>query len=246
MVPGYPSSVTQTRIIRLAIALSCVAGSPLLRSLSGRSARPENAPEVPAIVYYAFIDPSGGSNDAMTMGISHRADDGRGVLDGVFDQGAATPFNPRHAVGRFAGILKQYGIAQVVGDKYAGETFITDFAGYGIHYIVSGLAASDLYAGIEPHLNAGQVGLVDDGMVEQQLLGLIWKGTKITHPSGEHDDHANAAVGAVLLALQDLSDIDTAMTDAEAVALRRILSHPGELSIDADDVVGNFLVPARW
>jgi len=203
-------------------------------------------PPVAGVVYYAFLDPSGGSNDAMTLGISHRDDDGRGVLDGVWDQGAATPFNPRHAVGRFAGILKQYGIAQVVGDKYAGETFITDFAGYGIDYIVSALAASDLYAAVEPHLNAGQVMLVDDGMVEQQLLGLIWKGTKITHPGGEHDDHANAAAGAVLLALQDLGDVDTTMTDAEAVALRRMFSHPGELSIDADDVVGNFLDPARW
>jgi hypothetical protein len=202
-------------------------------------------PPVPGLIYYAYLDPSGGSSDAFTLGISHQ-DDGRGVLDGVWDQGAATPFNPRHAVGRFAGILKQYGIATVVGDKYAGETFIADFAGYGITYLVAALAASDLYVAIEPHLNAGQVGLVDDGMVEQQLLGLVWKGAKITHPSGEHDDHANAAVGALLLALQSDDLIDTTMTDDEARALRHIFSHPGELTIDPADIAGNFLNPAGW
>ena len=36
------------------------------------------------------------------------------------------------------------------------------------------------------------------------------------------------------------------MTDDEARAIRRIFSHPGEVSIDADDVIGTFLDPARW
>jgi len=33
-----------------------------------------------------------------------------------------------------------------------------------------------------------------------QLLGLILKGGKVTHPSGEHDDFATAACGALLKA----------------------------------------------
>jgi hypothetical protein len=36
------------------------------------------------------------------------------------------------------------------------------------------------------------------------------------------------------------------MTDDEARAIRRIFSHPGEVSIDPADVVGTFLDPARW
>ena len=50
---------------------------------------------------------------------------------------------------------------------------------------VSSAPASDLYAAFEPKLNAGQVALVDDTLLEQQLLGLVWKGTKITHPAGD-------------------------------------------------------------
>jgi hypothetical protein len=180
-------------------------------------------PPQPGVVYHGFLDPSGGSSDAFTLGISHCEPDGRAVLDGVWDQGAATPFNPRHAVGRLAGICKQYGIGSVFGDKYAGEVFIRDFAGYGIHYEVSNLPASDLYAAFEPVLNAGLVSLVDDTLVEQQLLGLVWKGAKITHPSGEHDDHSNAAVGAVLVAREvgTALPVDVAMSDAEAAASAR-------------------------
>ena len=37
-------------------------------------------------------------------------------------------------------------------------------------------------------------------VLEQQLLGLTWRGRKIDHSPGEHDDWANAAVGALLLA----------------------------------------------
>jgi hypothetical protein len=34
-------------------------------------------------------------------------------------------------------------------------------------------------------------------VLEQQLLGLMWRGGKIDHQPGEHDDYANAAAGVV-------------------------------------------------
>ena len=33
-----------------------------------------------------------------------------------------------------------------------------------------------------------------------QFLGLVWRGGKIDHPNGEHDDYANGAAGALNLA----------------------------------------------
>jgi hypothetical protein len=39
--------------------------------------------------------------------------------------------------------------------------------------------------------------LLDTSDVEQQLLGLVWRGGKIDHPNGEHDDWANAVAGVV-------------------------------------------------
>jgi hypothetical protein len=39
--------------------------------------------------------------------------------------------------------------------------------------------------------------LLDVPILEQQLLGLMWKGGRITHQTGEHDDHANAVAGVL-------------------------------------------------
>ena len=59
----------------------------------------------------------------MTCGISHLDPDGRAILARGLDQGAATPLRPAERVDRFASIFQEYRISQVVGDKYAGETF---------------------------------------------------------------------------------------------------------------------------
>ena len=45
-------------------------------------------------------------------------------------------------------------------------------------------------------MNAGDVLLLDIPTMESELLGLIWRGNKIDHPAGEHDDYANAVAGA--------------------------------------------------
>jgi hypothetical protein len=42
--------------------------------------------------------------------------------------------------------------------------------------------------------------LVDVPQLEQQLMGLVWRGGKIDHASGEHDDWTNATAGATVLA----------------------------------------------
>jgi len=49
-------------------------------------------------------------------------------------------------------------------------------------------------------LNGGRVVLLDHANLESQLLGLVWRASKIDHPSGEHDDYAKSAAGALYLA----------------------------------------------
>jgi len=110
------------------------------------------------------------------------------------NQGPAPPFDPRAAVARFVGVLREYGLARVTGDAYAGETFRADFERHGISYVVCTRNRSQLYEALEPKLNAREVLLPDVPILEQQLLGLIWRGSKIDHPAGEHDDWANAVV----------------------------------------------------
>lgn len=153
----------------------------------------------PTLDYVAFVDMSGGSLDDATLAISHRDKvTERAVLDLVMSQSSKPPFNPRRAVKKFTGILKGFGLSRVTGDRYAGETFRQDFSDNGIAYSVSPLPKSAIYEAIEPMLNAGEIELLDAPKLQAQLLGLVWRGSKIDHMSGEHDDWANAAAGALV------------------------------------------------
>ncbi len=156
-------------------------------------------PPEPGITYAAFVDMSGGSNDDACLAIAHRDADSRTLLDCLLNQGPPPPFDPRKAIERFASVLKEYRVSRVVGDRYAGETFRADFRGLGIEYEVATSSASQLYEALEPLLNGHRVALLDVPLLEQQLLGLLWRGGKITHASGEHDDFANAVAGALAL-----------------------------------------------
>lgn len=150
------------------------------------------------IRYSGFVDMSGGSSDDAVLGIAHRDIDGRAVLDTVINQGQHPPFDPNKAVERFVRVLRDYRVSRIVGDRYAGETFRSQFVAAGIGYEVSKHTTSELYEALEPRLNEpGRVVLLDVPVLEQQLLGLIWRGGKITHQSGEHDDFATAAAGVV-------------------------------------------------
>ena len=57
--------------------------------------------------YVAFVDPSGGSSDAMTMAIGHR-EGPRIVLDLIAER--KPPFSPESVVAEFVALLKQYGV----------------------------------------------------------------------------------------------------------------------------------------
>ena len=151
--------------------------------------------------YHAFTDLSGGSSDEAVLAISHH-DAARkvAVLDLILSQTGKPPFNPRHAVKKFAAVLKDWGISTVTGDAYAGQTFRTDFLELGIDYVVCSESTSQLYEALEPRLNAGEVELPDEGKLQEQLLTLVWRGSKIDHQSGDHDDWAAACAGAIWLA----------------------------------------------
>jgi hypothetical protein len=102
---------------------------------------------------------------------------------------------------KFAGILKEYGISAVSGDRYAGETFVQDFFEHGVSYRLAVLTKSQIYEALEPRINAGEIELLDVSRLIEQLLGLVARGTKIDHLPGDHDDLANAAAGALSLSI---------------------------------------------
>ena len=154
----------------------------------------------PDISYVAFVDMSGGSSDDAVLAIAHHdAETGRAVLDLLVSQTGKPPFNPRHAVRKFAGILKAWGLRRVHGDAYAGQTFRADFGEQAIAYQVAMLPKTGIYDALEPKLNAGEVELLDIRQLQEQLLTLVIRNGKIDHQPGDHDDYANAAAGALWL-----------------------------------------------
>jgi hypothetical protein len=165
------------------------------------SGRKRLAPLAKGRDYFGFVDMSGGSSDDAVLAIAHAEDGGRrAVLDLLASQTGAPPFNPRVAVKKFAGLLKEYRCHSVVGDNYAGDTLKYDFEEQGIIYHASELTKSELYDALEPRLNAGEVELLDEPKLQEQLLSLVIRGAgKIDHLPGDHDDFANAAAGAISL-----------------------------------------------
>jgi hypothetical protein len=159
--------------------------------------------------YVAFADPSGGRGDSFTLAIAHQdqAPDskqpGRVVLDVL--QAVAPPFDPAVAVSGLAETLKSYGLQEVHGDAYAGEWPPAEFRKHGIAYKPSELTRSEVYLECLPLFSQGRIELLDLPILRTQLL-LLERRTRaggrdsVDHPRGAHDDHANAAAGALRLA----------------------------------------------
>ena len=160
-------------------------------------------PPVAGVAYAAFVDPSGGSQDAMTLAVSH-PDGDRAILDGVWE--VRPPFSPEAVVRTFAEILKTYGIARVRGDRYGGEWPREQFRKVGIEYEVCQPSKSDLYRELLPALNSRRVELLDQPRLLAQLGGLERRTSRsgkdaIDHAPGGHDDLINAAAGALVAVL---------------------------------------------
>lgn len=158
-------------------------------------------PPAAGVAYSAFVDPSGGSADSMTLAIAHREGD-RALLDAVRE--IRPPFSPESAVMELAGLLTRYRLSAVVGDRYAGEWPRERFFAHGIRYELSDRPRSDLYRDLLPMLNSQQVELLDAPRLAAQLCALERRTARggrdsIDHPPGGHDDLANAVAGALLM-----------------------------------------------
>jgi hypothetical protein len=159
-------------------------------------------------LYRAFVDPAGGSGaDAFTLAIAHHDDD-RAVLDTVRE--ARPPFSPEATVAEFAAVLQSYGVRAVEGDRYAGTWPAEAFRRHGIRYDVADRVKSDIYRDFLPLVMSGRVELLDHARLVAQFAGLERRTARggrdsIDHAPRQHDDIANAAAGALVLAVQPRS-----------------------------------------
>jgi hypothetical protein len=158
-------------------------------------------PPMPGTHYLAFVDPSGGSSDSMTLAIAHIAKDGNAILDAVRER--RPPFSPDDVVLECVSALKSYGVRTVIGDRYGGEWPRERFRVHGIEYQVSEKTKSDIYRDALPLLNSGRTQLLDIPRLTAQLCGLERRTSRggrdsIDHTPGAHDDIANAVAGVLV------------------------------------------------
>ena len=159
-------------------------------------------PPLERITYKAFVDPSGGSSDSMTLAIAHR-EDGKAVLDLVLER--RPPFSPESVVEEFAQTLRQYRVSKVYGDRYGGVWPSAEFTKRNILYEPSQETKSEIYGNLLPVLNSGKVELLDNKRLQTQIVGLERRTSRsgrdsIDHGPHGHDDLINSAAGALLLA----------------------------------------------
>ncbi|MBR1270451.1 hypothetical protein JQ629_23530 [Bradyrhizobium sp. AUGA SZCCT0222] len=168
-------------------------------------------PYMSDVLYHAFVDPSGGSHDSMTVGIAH-AEKRTLVLDAVRE--FKPPFSPEAVVTEIADLLKRYHLSAVTGDRYGGEWPREVFTRHGVAHRISEHTRSEIYQNLLPELNSRNVALLDNQRLLTQLCGLERRTSRggrdmIDHGPGSHDDLINSAAGALLLALPTTArDID--------------------------------------
>jgi len=160
-------------------------------------------PPVQGIGYVAFVDPAGGSGaDSYTLAIAHK-EKHVAVLDCVRE--IRPRFSPDAATTELAGVCQSYGVRTVIGDRYGGDWPGERWRGEDVSYEASEKDKSAIYREALPLINSQRVEFLDLPRLKQQLIGLERRVARsgkdsIDHGPGQHDDLANAACGALVLA----------------------------------------------
>jgi hypothetical protein len=220
MNPALPQKVVDKAYMRDPQAASAEYGAQF-RSDVGAFLDPQwldvavvsNRLELPpreGVSYAAFVDPSGGRGDAFTLGIAHE-EEGRRVLDLI--RIVKPPFDPSSVVAEYCQTLSEYGLNEVTGDHYAGEWVVESFSSHKIFYNSSDRSKSEIYLESLPLFATGVIELPDNQILIAELRRLERRTRSggrdtVDHPPRGHDDAANSACGALLLA----ADTDVKIT----------------------------------
>ena len=171
----------------------------LLRSLIESlvvSGRKELLPR-PGVSYVAFADLSGGRSDDAALAIAHR-DEKKLIIDAL--RRYRPPCNPQDVICLMTDALRKYGVRRVTGDNYAAEFVSRGFQSQGTQYIKSEKVKSALYLELLPRLCSGEIELLDDDHLVNQLASLERRTRSggrdiVDHAPGAHDDLANVVAG---------------------------------------------------
>ena len=160
---------------------------------------------------YAFVDAASGvGKDGFAAAVAETlepAGEGkpRAQLLEVFHK--EPPYDLDEAVKGAAALCRKYGVDEITGDKWATNTQGVSWRELGVVYRESEKNTSLIYNSVAGALTTGRALLLSDPLLIDQLRGLVEvprdaPPPKVTHVNGGHDDVANAACGALDLALK--------------------------------------------
>jgi hypothetical protein len=161
-------------------------------------------PRQDVTTYTSFIDVSGGTgSDSFCAAVGH-PEDGKAVLDAVFER--RPPFSPAQVCAELRDWLQQYRLSICIGDAYAAGWVVDQLAGLGVTYQHSIRNRSEIYLNALPVFASGRVLLLENERLVNQLVSL----ERMTSPNGRdridarhgHEDLANAVCGVIVLAAQ--------------------------------------------
>ena len=119
--------------------------------------------------YVAFVDPSGGSSDAMTLAIAHTEGTTQ-ILDAIRER--KPPFSPEAVTEEYAKLIREYRCTTVYGDRYGGEWPREQFRKHGVNYEPAEKPKSELYRDLLPLLNRTAADLLEHDKLVTQLISL--------------------------------------------------------------------------
>jgi hypothetical protein len=154
------------------------------------------------IRYFAFVDISGGRSDAAALGIAHK-EATKVIID--FVKLYKAPHSPHEVIRLMCEELRRFGVRRITGDNYSAEFTAGAFQTNGIRYEKATLPKSGLYLELLPRLCSGEIELLDNELLIEQLASLERRTRSggrdiIDHPQGQHDDLANCVAGVTTVA----------------------------------------------
>jgi len=189
--------------------------------VAGRRELPPRA----GVRYFGAVDPSGGGADAFTLAIVHAEGEVgerrvvQDVMRGWNRRGADSP-DLEGMVREIAVHCRSYNVSTVIGDRYAAGWVRERFRAEGLRYQEAEIRVPDdptamryldkslAYLEMEPFFAQGRVELLDHSQLARELKLLERRAraggrTLVDHPTGGHDDYANALALATVLAVRE-------------------------------------------
>jgi hypothetical protein len=157
-------------------------------------------------LYAAYCDMAlGTGKDSAALAIGHAGDDRKLIVDFVAER--RPPFVPAALIAEWAGVLEQYGIYQIYGDRVAGAYNSTEWARCGLSYNPGNdwkFTTSECFLHALPLMSSERARLNDCEVFRSQVTALERRVSlsgheTVTHSAAMHDDVATAVCGLLVL-----------------------------------------------